>query len=170
MTRLATAFRAAAADPGARPRFRRPPPRRPPQQTLQQRVEARLREAGPGTRFGLVVATEDGRELVAIAPDARFIPASNTKMFTTAAAFATLPGLDRPDTAGGAAVRLETASAGRRRTWSSKAMATRASPAPRTAPPIASPRSPTPWPRGRAWSATSSATTASTPTSAGARG
>jgi D-alanyl-D-alanine carboxypeptidase/D-alanyl-D-alanine-endopeptidase (penicillin-binding protein 4) len=81
------------------------------QQTLQQRVESRLREAGPGTRFGLVVATEDGRELVAIAPDARFIPASNTKMFTTAAAFATLAALDRPDTAGGAAVRLETASA-----------------------------------------------------------
>ena len=25
--------------------------------TLQQRVEAKLREAGPGTRFGLVVAT-----------------------------------------------------------------------------------------------------------------
>jgi D-alanyl-D-alanine carboxypeptidase/D-alanyl-D-alanine-endopeptidase (penicillin-binding protein 4) len=80
----------------------------PPPQTLQQRVESRLREAGPGTRFGLVVATEDGREIVAIAPEARFIPASNTKMFTTAAAFATLPDLDRPDTVGGAAVRLET--------------------------------------------------------------
>jgi D-alanyl-D-alanine carboxypeptidase/D-alanyl-D-alanine-endopeptidase (penicillin-binding protein 4) len=80
-----------------------------PQQTLQQRVESRLREAGPGTRFGLVVATEDGTELVAIAPDARFIPASNTKMFTTAAAFATLAGLGAPDTAGGATVRLETA-------------------------------------------------------------
>ncbi len=79
----------------------------PPQQTLQQRVESRLHEAGPGTRFGLVVATQDGRELVAIAPDARFIPASNTKMFITAAAFATLPALGEPDTAGGAAVRLE---------------------------------------------------------------
>ena len=78
------------------------------QQSLQQRVEARLAEAGPGTRFGLVVATEDGRELIAIAPDARFIPASNTKMFTTAAAFATLAGLDRPDAKGGASVRLET--------------------------------------------------------------
>jgi D-alanyl-D-alanine carboxypeptidase/D-alanyl-D-alanine-endopeptidase (penicillin-binding protein 4) len=76
-------------------------------QPLQQRVESVLREAGPGTRFGLVVATEDGRELVAIAPDARFIPASNTKMFSTAAAFATLSGVDAPDTAGGAAVRLE---------------------------------------------------------------
>ena len=131
------------------------PPRRRRPQTLQQRVEARLREAGPGTRFGLVVATEDGRELVAIAPDARFIPASNTKMFTTAAAFATLPGLDRPDAAGGAAVRLETARRGRarrgpRRPWR-RAPVQRA----RTASPTASPRSPTPSPRGRARSATS---------------
>src|SRR5205085_7737580 len=80
-----------------------------PSPSLQQRVEAQLRAAGPGVRFGLVVATEDGRELVAIAPDQRFMPASNTKLFTTAAAFATLPALDRPDTAGGASVALETA-------------------------------------------------------------
>jgi D-alanyl-D-alanine carboxypeptidase/D-alanyl-D-alanine-endopeptidase (penicillin-binding protein 4) len=79
----------------------------PRPQALQQRVEARLREAGPGIRFGLVVSTEDGREIVAIAPDQRFIPASNTKLFTTAAAFATLTGLDQPDAAGGTAVRLE---------------------------------------------------------------
>lgn len=77
------------------------------QQSLQHRVEARLAEAGPGMRFGLIVATDDGRELVAIAPDARFIPASNTKIFTTAAAFATLTGLEDPDVAGGASVRLE---------------------------------------------------------------
>ena len=81
------------------------------QQSLQHRVASKLAEAGPGTRFGLVVATADGRELIAIAPDARFIPASNTKMFTTAAAFAASAGsLDRlcqPDTAGGASVRLE---------------------------------------------------------------
>ena len=70
------------------------------QPSLQQRVEARLAEAGPGTRFGLVVTTEDGRELIAINPDNRFIPASNTKMFSTAAAFATLAGLDRPDASG----------------------------------------------------------------------
>ena len=76
---------------------------------LQQQIETTLRAAGPGVRFGLVVATEDGRELVAIAPDQRFIPASNTKLVTTAAAFATMPGLDRPDTAGGASVVLETA-------------------------------------------------------------
>ncbi|HEX9947226.1 MAG TPA: D-alanyl-D-alanine carboxypeptidase/D-alanyl-D-alanine-endopeptidase [Allosphingosinicella sp.] len=80
--------------------------------TLKQRVEAKLKEAGPGTRFGLVVATEDGREIVAIDPDSRFIPASNTKMFTTAAAFATLAGLEGPDEAGGAAVRLEAGKGG----------------------------------------------------------
>jgi D-alanyl-D-alanine carboxypeptidase/D-alanyl-D-alanine-endopeptidase (penicillin-binding protein 4) len=77
------------------------------QAPLQQRVEARLAEAGAGVRFGLVVAAEDGSELVAIAPEGRFIPASNTKLFTTAAAFHALPGLDAPDVTGGAAVRLE---------------------------------------------------------------
>ncbi len=63
--------------------------------------------AGPGTRFGLMVTTEDGRELIAINPDGRFIPASNTKMLTTAAIFANLAGLDQPDAVGGAAVRLD---------------------------------------------------------------
>jgi D-alanyl-D-alanine carboxypeptidase/D-alanyl-D-alanine-endopeptidase (penicillin-binding protein 4) len=74
---------------------------------LQQRVEAALAAAPAGTRFGLVVTGEDGRELVAINPDGRFMPASNTKMLTTAAAFANLPGLDQPDAAGGASVRLD---------------------------------------------------------------
>jgi D-alanyl-D-alanine carboxypeptidase/D-alanyl-D-alanine-endopeptidase (penicillin-binding protein 4) len=73
---------------------------------LQQRVEAALAEAAPGTRFGLVVTDTDGREIVAVNPDQRFIPASNTKMFTTAVAFATLD-VNAPDATGGAAVRLE---------------------------------------------------------------
>ncbi|WP_420138779.1 D-alanyl-D-alanine carboxypeptidase/D-alanyl-D-alanine endopeptidase [Sphingomonas sp.] len=77
-------------------------------QPLQKRVETLLRAAGQGPRFGLVVADEAGRELIAIDPDGRYIPASNTKMFTTAAAFATLDRLDQPDATGGAAVRLET--------------------------------------------------------------
>lgn len=67
-----------------------------------------MHAAGQGPRWGLVVADESGKEIVAINPDGRFIPASNTKMFTTAAAFATLDGLDLPDATGGAAVRLET--------------------------------------------------------------
>ncbi|NIJ67532.1 D-alanyl-D-alanine carboxypeptidase/D-alanyl-D-alanine-endopeptidase (penicillin-binding protein 4) [Sphingomonas leidyi] len=76
------------------------------QQTLEQRVAAKLAEAPTGTRFGLVVADDTGREIVAINPDGRFIPASNTKIYTTAAAFANLPGINAPDATGGAAVRL----------------------------------------------------------------
>lgn len=45
-----------------------------------------LAEAGPGTRWGLVVADADGREIVALNPEGRFVPASNTKLYTTAAA------------------------------------------------------------------------------------
>ncbi len=76
------------------------------QPALQQRVEAALAQAPQGTRFGLVVTDESGRELVAINPDGRFVPASNTKLLTTAAAYATLAGLDQPDVAGGASVAL----------------------------------------------------------------
>lgn len=76
-------------------------------QTFQQQVEAKLAEAATGTRFGLVVADEGGNEIVAINPDGRFIPASNTKMFTTAAAFRNLPGVNDPDASGGASVRIE---------------------------------------------------------------
>lgn len=74
---------------------------------LEARITRLLAErAGPGTRFGLVVVDGAGREIVAINPDDRFMPASNTKIFTTVAAFASLP-MDAPDTAGGARVRLE---------------------------------------------------------------
>ena len=62
-------------------------------------VAAALAEAGPGVRIGLVVADEAGREIVAVRPDERFVPASNTKMFTTAAAFETLD-VSGPDAAG----------------------------------------------------------------------
>jgi D-alanyl-D-alanine carboxypeptidase/D-alanyl-D-alanine-endopeptidase (penicillin-binding protein 4) len=77
------------------------------QSPLQQRVEAILKAAGQGPRFGLVVADHTGKELIAIDADGRYIPASNTKMFSTTAAFATLDNLDQPDASGGAAVRLE---------------------------------------------------------------
>ena len=60
-----------------------------------------------GTRFGLVVMTMDGRELVAIRPDDRFIPASNTKLFTVAAAFHRLGDVSRSDPSMGASVRIE---------------------------------------------------------------
>lgn len=74
--------------------------------TLQQQVEAKLAEAGPGVRFGLVVATLDGREIVSLNPDGRFVPASNTKLFTTLAAYELLPGLDQPDRDGATRVLL----------------------------------------------------------------
>jgi D-alanyl-D-alanine carboxypeptidase/D-alanyl-D-alanine-endopeptidase (penicillin-binding protein 4) len=68
-------------------------------------VEQALAQAGPGTRIGLVVVDADGREIVAVRPDDRFVPASNTKLYTTALAFAMLP-TQGPDDAG-ASVRLE---------------------------------------------------------------
>jgi D-alanyl-D-alanine carboxypeptidase/D-alanyl-D-alanine-endopeptidase (penicillin-binding protein 4) len=77
------------------------------QPALQQRVAAELAEAPTGTRFGLMVTDESGRELIAIQPDGRFIPASNVKLLTTATAYAALGNLDQPDAAGGASVRLE---------------------------------------------------------------
>lgn len=73
---------------------------------MAQRVMATLRAAGPGTRFGLVVLDDSGAEIVAIAPDDRFVPASTTKMVTLAAAFDTLGDVGRPDAAAGAGVRI----------------------------------------------------------------
>lgn len=72
---------------------------------IEDAVRAKLAEAGPGTRFGLVVVDDQGREIVAIAPDDRFVPASNTKMYSTALAYETLS-VDGPDAAGGTQVRL----------------------------------------------------------------
>jgi len=68
-------------------------------------ARAALAAAPAGTRFGLVVVDDAGVEQVAIAPDDRFVPASNTKIVTTAAAFATLP-MDGPDSAA-TGVRIE---------------------------------------------------------------
>jgi D-alanyl-D-alanine carboxypeptidase/D-alanyl-D-alanine-endopeptidase (penicillin-binding protein 4) len=82
------------------------------QGTLQQRVEAVLAAAPPGARFGLLVTAQDGSELIAINPDGRFIPASNTKLLTTASAFATLIGIDQPDASAGASIRLALGSRG----------------------------------------------------------
>lgn len=80
-------------------------PSSPP--TTQEEVEAILAAAPQGTRFGLLVVDEAGREVISVNPDQRFIPASVTKLFTTAAAYALLPGMDQPDAAGGTLVWLE---------------------------------------------------------------
>ncbi len=83
-----------------------------PVPSLAQQVAQKLADAPDGTRFGLLVVDAQGREVLAINPDNRFIPASNTKMFTTAAGYALLPGMDLPDSAGGAAVALESGKRG----------------------------------------------------------
>ncbi len=61
-----------------------------PAPPLAERVAQILADAPVGTRFGLLVTTADGREVIAVNPDGRFIPASNTKLFATAAAYALL--------------------------------------------------------------------------------
>lgn len=72
---------------------------------LMTTVEQKLADGPAGSRFGMLVTTLDGQVLVSIAPDQRFIPASNTKMFTTAIAYDELPLLQR--NAKGTGVRLE---------------------------------------------------------------
>lgn len=59
-----------------------------------------------GTRWGLLVVTADGETVAEVHADDRFIPASNTKIFITATAFARLDGLDAPGS-DGTSVRLE---------------------------------------------------------------
>lgn len=76
--------------------------------TLESRTREALNAPGiEGTRWGLVVTTMDGRELVAIRPDERFLPASNTKLFTVAAAFHRIPNVEQPDPARGTSVWIE---------------------------------------------------------------
>ncbi|HOZ27157.1 MAG TPA: D-alanyl-D-alanine carboxypeptidase/D-alanyl-D-alanine-endopeptidase [Hyphomonadaceae bacterium] len=75
--------------------------------TLGDRTSEALHAPGlEGTRWGLVVMTMDGRELIAIRPDERFTPASNTKLFTAAAAFHRLGDLTMPDPSMGTSVRI----------------------------------------------------------------
>lgn len=57
-----------------------------PSPELRDRIEAILAQAPTGTRFGVLVVDDAGNTVVAINPDQRFVPASNTKLFTTAAA------------------------------------------------------------------------------------
>ncbi len=66
---------------------------------LQQRIEAMTREpAVARAHWGVHVTTLDGTPLVAIDEGQMFHPASNAKLFTTAAAMALLPMEERPRT------------------------------------------------------------------------
>ena len=73
-------------------------------------VERQLESGPAGARYGLMVATAEGDPLIAIAADQRFVPASNTKMYTTATAYAELAALDAA--AKGTAVRIVPAAGG----------------------------------------------------------
>lgn len=77
-------------------------------QSAQDIVAPILAEAGPGARWGVAVADESGREIVAIEPEERFMPASNTKLYTTAAAlWAEARGAAPRLAQSGAAIRIE---------------------------------------------------------------
>jgi D-alanyl-D-alanine carboxypeptidase/D-alanyl-D-alanine-endopeptidase (penicillin-binding protein 4) len=76
-----------------------------PTAPLAATVEQKLAEGPVGARYGFLVTTMEGEVLLSIAPDQRFIPASNTKMFTTAIGYAQLPLLQQ--TGKGTGVRLE---------------------------------------------------------------
>lgn len=81
--------------------------------SLSDRARDSLEQPGlEGTRWGLVVMTVDGRELVSIRPDERFLPASNTKLFTVAAAFHRLGDMTQPDPLRGTSLRARTSDAG----------------------------------------------------------
>jgi D-alanyl-D-alanine carboxypeptidase/D-alanyl-D-alanine-endopeptidase (penicillin-binding protein 4) len=81
--------------------------------TLSDRASSLLAAPGlEGARWGLVVTTMEGRELIAIRPDERFLPASNTKIFTVAAAFHSLGDLTQSEPRFGASVRLRPRSDG----------------------------------------------------------
>ncbi|MGB3377374.1 MAG: D-alanyl-D-alanine carboxypeptidase/D-alanyl-D-alanine-endopeptidase [Allopontixanthobacter sediminis] len=74
---------------------------------FEREVDAILEEAGEGTRWGVVVADSTGTELLTMDPDGRFMPASNTKIFTTTAAlWLASSGDGLTDRGGGASVRL----------------------------------------------------------------
>lgn len=77
---------------------------------FDRQVEAILAAAPQGTRFGLVVEQLDGARLLSMSPSHRFIPASNTKIYTTLAAYADLVRLQ--STAQGTGVRIEPAGDG----------------------------------------------------------
>lgn len=61
-------------------------------------LEAILAEAGPGTRWGMVVADEEGKIILSINPDGRFMPASNTKIVTTMAGMENLRKIENEGT------------------------------------------------------------------------
>ena len=81
-----------------------------PTRSIENAVAEILSAAPVGTRFGIVVQNKEGDEILAIAADERFIPASNTKIYTTLAAYRQLAALQ--EAAEGTGVRIEPVSDG----------------------------------------------------------
>ncbi|MFN7180267.1 D-alanyl-D-alanine carboxypeptidase/D-alanyl-D-alanine-endopeptidase [Hyphomonas sp.] len=73
-------------------------PALPPSEAIERQVE--------GVRLGLMVATLAGEVIEAERAQERFIPASNTKIFTAAAAFRFIPSLTEPDLSLGTSLLL----------------------------------------------------------------
>ncbi len=65
-----------------------------------------------GVRLGVMVATLSGEPVFADKANERFIPASNTKLFTAAASFHLMQGIDQPDPTLGTSLRLVPGEAG----------------------------------------------------------
>lgn len=81
--------------------------------SLQRDVEAALSNPDhTGIRWGLVVADLSGEEILALKPDDRFTPASNTKIFTTMAAYQHLEALESPPNNPGTQIFVETVADG----------------------------------------------------------
>ncbi|MFN6935268.1 MAG: D-alanyl-D-alanine carboxypeptidase/D-alanyl-D-alanine-endopeptidase [Tsuneonella sp.] len=78
------------------------------QDDLKSEVESILAGAGPGTRWGIMVADSAGREILVIDADKRFVPASNTKIYTTAVTMDAIANGTLPERSGaGTTVRFE---------------------------------------------------------------
>ena len=83
------------------------------QSSLQRDVTAVLSNADQtGIRWGLVIADMDGKELLALRPDDRFTPGSNTKIVTTMASYHHIDELSDPQNNPGTYVVLRPGNAG----------------------------------------------------------
>lgn len=78
------------------------------QSALERELEAGLvNPEQTGIRWGLVVSDMRGEELIAMRPDERFLPASNTKIITTMAAYHQLEALSVEATSPGTRLFIE---------------------------------------------------------------
>jgi D-alanyl-D-alanine carboxypeptidase/D-alanyl-D-alanine-endopeptidase (penicillin-binding protein 4) len=85
-----------------------PTPQSPPQTALESALVASADKADiKGIRWGFLAVAEDGSTLIASRVDERFLPASTTKLFATAAAFRFLPDVTKPNPALATTIMLQ---------------------------------------------------------------